>query len=750
MGLMVGRRYSSHGLKSISSEYTGVFELLVNDDGVALKGNGACGDRSDQGCGSRVVVLPMFIEVCCLRRPALFTGLLKVLEVDIAIDLREHFFESFWVCVTVFAKFGGTDVGGYFDSQNFGADRAIEAALGDVGEIDEFEGCEVVLVAIWAATPSMELPAWAELKRRVGAIEDNQLRWKAKGGEKGREIGRVGSTDGANCRDLTMFGGEVGSHNVESIFNQRDASNWSRCSGLPTTVAIKANHYDGLSGELAVCPVILRPCVNMVEECLLRRTVKWASAICRRLRVGYYSICGASRWTSEFLARKKSRKEAYEEFKHVLLALIYGKDDQTSPVANEWAVIRRFKIAGLLSYALRAYLSAYDPIFSMTLRYLISIHKGFFLLQGIYLPISDLTERLLLEERDPPLVPQESLFEAPPFDENVELLDELVHEYCLYRGPVESGITSSFSGILSGQQILAGSSTNHEQGLGYVSSKVSNSDFIDDSSEERNAEAMVIDSTELGFQRSRSHGIGERSRRKRWRGRVEKVEDIPDVSFAETETKTNNHDFPASSLVADSNILEEQQIALKHSGVEIITSKEDDKYEFVLEIKELTCKGMASEVVEEVDATDPSFFVLNPYLLLQLKQLVKYGDHSGSLRIACSYLGPLAASSPTLLKPLKVTLLVLLKPNEDVLDKGIPFSVLPSSLQVILGRRLGVDEPLLIKLMRAILHTHNEWFRLQMCKDRFGGLWKIDTLKEIKTPLIIDGVSKKNTDNFTP
>lgn len=28
-------------------------------------------------------------------------------------------------------------------------------------------------------------------------------------------------------------------------------------------------------------------------------------------------------------------KEAYEEFKHVLLAFIYDKDDQSSPVANE-------------------------------------------------------------------------------------------------------------------------------------------------------------------------------------------------------------------------------------------------------------------------------------------------------------------------------------------------------------------------------------------------------------------------------
>lgn len=28
-------------------------------------------------------------------------------------------------------------------------------------------------------------------------------------------------------------------------------------------------------------------------------------------------------------------KEAYEEFKHVLLAFIYDKDDQSSPVADE-------------------------------------------------------------------------------------------------------------------------------------------------------------------------------------------------------------------------------------------------------------------------------------------------------------------------------------------------------------------------------------------------------------------------------
>ncbi|XP_057485863.1 uncharacterized protein LOC130772122 isoform X4 [Actinidia eriantha] len=65
-----------------------------------------------------------------------------------------------------------------------------------------------------------------------------------------------------------------------------------------------------------------------------------------------------------------------------------------------------------ISSVLRAHVHAYDPMLSMTLRYLISVHKGFCLRQGLLSPISDLTERLLLEERDPAATPQESLYEV--------------------------------------------------------------------------------------------------------------------------------------------------------------------------------------------------------------------------------------------------------------------------------------------------------------------------------------------------
>lgn len=48
-----------------------------------------------------------------------------------------------------------------------------------------------------------------------------------------------------------------------------------------------------------------------------------------------------------------------------------------------------------------------------------------------------------------------------------------------------------------------------------------------------------------------------------------------------------------------------------------------------------------------------------------------------------------------------------------------------------MGKRLGIEEPQLMRIMRATLHTHTEWFKLQMCKDRFEQLLQIDHLKKV-------------------
>nr|GMC91467.1 CTLH/CRA C-terminal to LisH motif domain containing protein [Ipomoea batatas] len=479
--------------------------------------------------------------------------------------------------------------------------------------------------------------------------------------------------------------------------------------------------------------------------------------------------------------------EAYEEFKHVLLALIYARSDRNSPVANEWSEKRRFEIAGLLSSILRAHLHAYDPLFAMTLRYLISIHKNFCSRQGVLSPISDLTERLLLEDRDPPATPIESLYEAPPFDEvdiqalahaveltrqgsvdslrfakgdlfqafqnelcrmgmNVSVLDELVHEYCIYRGFVDfsvaspSGIQGTVSAINDDQSepgclpqnscLEVGNGNNKlsdgEASLTDVHMEASPNSSIDTVNCSTSGTHLVVK-----VQKNRSHRIAERNKRKRWRGRDQKLE------------------YTSEATVERGR----EEASQKLASVNIARSREDE-YETLLGIKELASKGMAAEVFEEISAIDPNFFAQNPSLLFQLKQveflkLVSSGDHSGALKVACSYLGPLASSNAQLLKPLKETLLTLLKPNEVALSESLPLHALATAIAVATSKRLGIEQPQLMKILKATLYTHNEWFKLQMCKDRFEGLLKIDSLKDISGHSLFAAASKSDVDMGT-
>ncbi|PHU27360.1 hypothetical protein BC332_05692 [Capsicum chinense] len=472
--------------------------------------------------------------------------------------------------------------------------------------------------------------------------------------------------------------------------------------------------------------------------------------------------------------------EAYEEFKHILLALVYGEEDKNSPVASEWSPRRRIDIAGLLSSVLRAHLCAYDPLFAMSLRYLISIHKLFCFRQGVPSPISDLTQRLLLEDRDPPATPIESSYEAPPFDEvdiqalahAVELtrqgaidslrfakgdlyqafqnelcrirlddpmFDELVHEYCVYRGFVNFSMVDapgmqlsinndqSESGQLSkncsaeveqGNNKLSGSDTSATQVImeGSPESNANLASILSTDTEERcPSETSYGDCSTSGtpqfgkvLQKNKCLRVGETNKRKRWRGRHENTEFVSPRSCFLNRMKNK-----------------------------------EDKHELVLGLKELASRGMTEEVVEEINEMDSDFFVQNHSLLFQLKQveflkLVGSGDHTQALRVACSFLGPLASSHPDLLKPLKETLLALLKPSEEAFNDHLPLCALASTLQVAIGRRLGIEEPQLMKIIKATLYTHSEWFKLQMCKDRFEGLLKIDALKEVGAKLIID------------
>ena len=57
------------------------------------------------------------------------------------------------------------------------------------------------------------------------------------------------------------------------------------------------------------------------------------------------------------------------------------------------------------------------------------------------------------------------------------------------------------------------------------------------------------------------------------------------------------------------------------SGFSDTRDMQDQKYEIILEMRDLTSKGMASKVVDEINDIDPGFFTQNPVLLFQLKQV---------------------------------------------------------------------------------------------------------------------------------
>lgn len=495
--------------------------------------------------------------------------------------------------------------------------------------------------------------------------------------------------------------------------------------------------------------------------------------------------------------------EAYEEFKRVLLAFIYDKDDQTSPVAEEWSEKRRSELAALVASTIKARLRAYDPCFSQTLKYLLSVHNGYCYRQSFTSTISHISKKLLSEERDPPATLQESLYEAPQFKEvdvqalahavglprqgavdslrytdgdlfvafqnelsrmklNVPMVDELVHEYCLYRGLIYGTLNSSSDCEISlkpekegscSREAFSSLDVNHlvvqqadvESSAGDVimedfpgaCSDSSQKQQIDDELRIRSETVYSGEACSTsGACQTENPGIRsgwlrnwmqeERGSRPRWRGRYFE-------SKAQGKVELHCTKDQECTQLADSK------------------SYSVDKFQIVLDMGELVTKGMIVKVVHEIKEWNPLFFEQNPILLFQLKQveflkLVEDGNYAGALRVARSDLGPLAASYQNLLKPLKETLLALARPEESASVKHIPLNIVATSLQVALGASIGIEEPQLMKIMRATIYTHAQWFKLQMCTDRFEKLLRINELKEMDPGMVKKLKSEANPD----
>lgn len=338
---------------------------------------------------------------------------------------------------------------------------------------------------------------------------------------------------------------------------------------------------------------------------------------------------------------------------------------------------------------------------------------------------------------------------------NVPMVDELVHEYCLYRGLIYGTLNSSSDFQISLKPKIKDSccreafssldvnrSVVQQVDVQTAAGDVIMEDFTGTCSDGSQGQQIDVElripsetfysgeaCSTSGACQTENPGIrsgrlrnwmqAERDSQPRWRGRCFE---------SKAEGKTELYSTKADS---------------KSYGV--------DRFQIVLEMRELVTKGMIVKVVHEIKEWNPHFFEQNPILLFQLKQveflkLVEDGNYAGALRVARSDLGPLAASYQNLLKPLKETLLALARPEENASVKRIPLNIVATSLQVALGASIGIEEPLLMKLMRATLYTHAQWFKLQMCTDRFEKLLRISELKELDPTMVTTSKSEPNPD----
>ncbi|KAK9812754.1 hypothetical protein WJX72_003030 [[Myrmecia] bisecta] len=169
----------------------------------------------------------------------------------------------------------------------------------------------------------------------------------------------------------------------------------------------------------------------------------------------------------------------------------------------------------------------------------------------------------------------------------------------------------------------------------------------------------------------------------------------------------------------------------KQSGLGALSDQQ--KFALVLQLKRKVEQGLISEVLRELENLDAGFLEDNPAMLFGLQRcqfycLVEEGKAVEALKLARSSLTPLATRQPHLQAALKATLAALL-PGSGAGQGGELLRTVAAALHAELRAALGLQEPLLIRLMKILLETHTKWFRLQRCKDRFEAQLSIAALK---------------------
>ncbi|KAI3915392.1 hypothetical protein MKW92_025103 [Papaver armeniacum] len=211
---------------------------------------------------------------------------------------------------------------------------------------------------------------------------------------------------------------------------------------------------------------------------------------------------------------------------------------------------------------------------------------------------------------------------------DVSVLDDLVHEYCVYRGIVECGLSS---GHASDMQSLGRSSITCEPDPSNGSSLDCSINMDVQPCKDSDGETSVCNPDSIGTQEMNVGVLMSNDELHMRQKAIEKIAAQVVLKTSKLSEEQRSWDWRKEwtkqklsdrDHAADIFMSNEKQVSVKRPASENFHIREEYKYDIVLEMKELASKGMTVEVVKEINALDPNFFVHNPDLLFQLKQVI--------------------------------------------------------------------------------------------------------------------------------
>ncbi|KAK9869086.1 hypothetical protein WJX84_007951 [Apatococcus fuscideae] len=454
----------------------------------------------------------------------------------------------------------------------------------------------------------------------------------------------------------------------------------------------------------------------------------------------------------------KAYDTSYEEFRRCLLLLAYPEDATYGPVQKDWDLAARSKLAAMFCRTLRQASGAEPCRLALLVRYLSRSLKLYKALQGPAAAGDDpeafkAASRLECHAQDCPPLPCEASRGFPEPDVqclreaagisrqeaveslrhtqgNIHLaisnelsswhidtpyLDQLVEEYANFKGLLQppDGAAKphgSCAATNNGSDLKACQSGPVDMDLNeHAAATSSASQDVGAGTAPPGSQSAT---STKGQAECRNHPVQHRS-----------------SSQSPPHKALRSNDGASPHSTAHPTLLCQSQ------PFTIGLNRNQRLSALLLKVRACSEAGSADEVEAAlVRELGPAFLESHQEIAFHLHrcrfgQLVRDGHTEQALCLLRHSMAPIALSLQHLQPCLKASTACLL-PHSALQHQFAHITPAPKALQQSLENVLDLPEPMLVRVLRLLLHCHAEWLKVQRCKDRFEAHLGISQLRE--------------------